>query len=466
MSSVQDRVLSAATLLSESAWVSAMFGIVGIAVGTVGSPLSTLAVLAVLSSSFMTVRFLGLIIMPAALAYALQMLFGVAVLYLTLATQVASGTQGLDMGWFGGLISGSDTADHTLRAVVGSILGIVLWWRGGRLASTAYPVEDLGTSFRLGIGVLALAALVDVFHSADLNVFPLMFLFFAAGLAGLSMGHILPASRQVDQDKVWTRVIGAVVAVVLVAGLLFSLLQRSVLSTMSDPVVSVAGMATAAVFNVVIIPIGYLVELIVKALTAILSLLSQRDEGFRIENPSAGFVQQMRQAEDGTDGGILANLLNALEWVIIAVVVLAILYFLARAYRRRVRLWRANVEGTCEAVSTHVDPARDMAQLLLNLVPSRFKGPVTRVDFALPSDEADVVDVFRIYFGLLVLAEEKGFPRPANETPSEYQLTLEKIFPLNLVRAATDAFIRACYGHQPAPRRQIDEMRAMLERLA
>ena len=293
-----------------------------------------------------------------------------------------------------------------------------------------------------------------------------MFLYFAAGLAGLSIGHILPASRQVDQDKVWTRVVGAVVAVVLVAGLLFSLLQKNVLSAASDPVESVAGMATKAVFDVVIIPVGYLVEFVVWALSAIIGLLSRRDESFRIENPTAGFVDQMRELEDGTDGGILASLLNALEWVILAVAVLAVLYFLARAYRRRVRLWRVNVEGTREAVSTNVDPARDMAQLLLNLVPSRLRRPGNRKDFALPSDEADVVDVFRVYFGLLVIAAEKGFPRPDSETPSEYQRTLEKIFPLTLVRAATDAFIRACYGHQPAPRSQIDEMQAMLERLA
>ena len=361
MSSVQDKALSAATLLSESAWLTALFGIVGAAAGAGGSPLSLLAVLAILSSSFMTARVLGLIIMPAAMAYFFQMLSGVVVLYLTLATQVAAGAQGLDLGWIGSLISGTDTADQ----VVGGFLAILLWWRGGRLASTAVPVEDLGTSFRRGIGVLALAAVVDVFNSADLYVFPLMFLFFAAGLVGLSVGHILPASRQVEQDKVWTRVIGAVVSVVLVAGLLFGLLQRSVLSAMSDPVVSVAGMATGAVFDVVIIPIGYVVELIVKILTAIIGLLSTRDEEFRILDPNAGIVDQIRVAEDGTEGGALASLLNVLEWAILAVAVIAILYFLARAYRRRVRLWRANVEGMRESVSADVDPAHDFGAAAL-----------------------------------------------------------------------------------------------------
>ena len=462
MSSVQDRALSAATLLSESAWLSALFGILGAAAGAGGSPLSLLAVFAILSASFMTTRVLGLIIMPPAVAHVLQMLSGVVVLYLTLATQVATGGQGLDLGWAGSLISGVDTADQ----VVGSFIAIMLWWRGGRLASTGTPVEALGASFRIGIGALALAALVDVFNSADLHVFPLMFLFFAAGLAGLSVGHILPQSRRVAQDRVWPRVIGAVVAVVLVSGLLFSLLQKNAISALSDPVASLGSKATGAVFNVVVVPIGYVVELVVMVLTAIISLLSPRDVDFRIEDPTAGFVEQMKAAEDGTEGGTLANLLQAVEWVILVVVALAILYFLARTYRRRVRLWRVDAEGTREAVSADVDPAHDMAELLWNLVPSRFRRPVRRKAFALPSDEAEVVDVFRVYFGLLALAEDKGFPRPENETPSEYQRTLEKIFPSTLVRAATDAFIRACYGHQPAPRGQIDEMRATLERLA
>ena len=77
-----------------------------------------------------------------------------------------------------------------------------------------------------------------------------------------------------------------------------------------------------------------------------------------------------------------------------------------------------------------------------------------------------MVDVFRIYFAMLVMAEEKGYPRPRTATPVEYQRTLETILPARLVRMATAAFVRACYGHHPAPPEQIEEMRVSLEQLS
>ena len=66
---------------------------------------------------------------------------------------------------------------------------------------------------------------------------------------------------------------------------------------------------------------------------------------------------------------------------------------------------------------------------------------------------------------MLTLAEERGHPRPAAETPAEYQRTLESIFPGELVRRATAAFNRACYGHRPTSPDDIDEMRTALDQL-
>ena len=111
------------------------------------------------------------------------------------------------------------------------------------------------------------------------------------------------------------------------------------------------------------------------------------------------------------------------------------------------------------------DVFHDLAQLLFNLLPDRFKRRGRTGDFKLPDGEPDIVDVFRIYFGLLVMADERGFPRPATQTPAEYQDTLEEIFPRALVRSITAAFVKACYGHHAAPRPEIDEMRLSLDRL-
>ena len=65
-----------------------------------------------------------------------------------------------------------------------------------------------------------------------------------------------------------------------------------------------------------------------------------------------------------------------------------------------------------------------------------------------------------------MLAEEREHPRHYSETPLEFQSTLERVFPRRLVRMATRAFARACYGHHPSTRQEIDEMRVELERVA
>ena len=138
---------------------------------------------------------------------------------------------------------------------------------------------------------------------------------------------------------------------------------------------------------------------------------------------------------------------------------------LARAFRRRrrCRLLESTIER--ESIRDDADIGRDLAQLLFNLLPDRFKRRREIAHFKLPEGEPDIVDVFRIYFGLLMLAEERGIPRPAAETPTEYQRTLEEVFPKTLVRSVTAAFMKACYGHYGAPRHEIEEMRLSLDHM-
>ena len=119
-----------------------------------------------------------------------------------------------------------------------------------------------------------------------------------------------------------------------------------------------------------------------------------------------------------------------------------------------------------ESLSEDTDPANDLARLLFNLLPDRFRRKRIGYRLRLPDDDSGIVDVFRIYFGMLMLAEDRGRPRPRSQTPIEYQSSLEGMFPRNLVRNVTAAFNRACYGHQPATRAEIAEMRGALERVA
>ena len=121
------------------------------------------------------------------------------------------------------------------------------------------------------------------------------------------------------------------------------------------------------------------------------------------------------------------------------------------------------MDGDRESLIEDADPALDMARLLFDLLPERFRRRKVDDRLRLPEDEQNIVDVFRVYFGMLDYAEERGLLRKGEQTPSEFQSSLEEVLPQRLVSMATAAFNRACYGHRPTSTDQIAEMRQMLE---
>ncbi|MCH8185990.1 MAG: DUF4129 domain-containing protein [Chloroflexi bacterium] len=464
MNRVQDRLVTASVLLSDSAWLFAVMVLVGLASGIGRSPLGLTAIMALLTVSFLTARLLQLILMPAISSYVFQMLTGAVVIYLTIGTQVPSAGQFLDLGWTAGI---SSIPGATLRALAGGVFGALLWWRGGRLASMDSPSETLGFSFRVGTLVLAAAAVIDVFHSDDLNIFPIMFLFFSAGLVGLGISHILPAAREGVNVTTWPRVVGGTVSAILIMGLLFSVLQRGAISLVAVPALAVMKAIGTVFFFVVIVPIAFVVFWLIQLVQSLLStfISPEPPEVEALENLGFGETLSRLQSE-ANEGGWVDILLQVVQWAALAVMVLLLLFLLARAFRRAGRWRRDESEATRDTVAEDVDPAYDMAQLLFNLLPRRMRHRSRLRPLRLPDDEAGVVDVFRLYFGMLLLAENKGYRRGPSQTAGEYQRTLEEVFPANVVGAITAAFNRACYGRHPAPREQIDEMRTALDGLS
>ena len=460
MYSARDRFVVAAILLSESAWLYALIALPGLAARGDGATLSWLAVLAITGSSFMVARGLQFVALPVPASNAIQMLAGAMALYFTLGTQASIGVSGLDLGWIGSLHS--DGAP--LMAALGGLFGVALWWWGGRLASVDNPVERLEASFRLGVMAMAIGAVFDMFHEADLRVFPLMFLFFASGLTGLAVGHRLPATRRAVDEAAWSRIIGVVVSAVLVSGLLFSLLQRNVLSLVGGALLAVPKGLALVVLYVVIFPISYVVIWIMETIRGLFGEPEVRELQEQIE--SGGLMESVREVVEGAEKQGPGAWVQVLQWTLVALLIVVVLYILGRAFRRRLAGREARETGTRESVKEDANPAFDLANLLFNLIPDRFRRATLRRSFRLPDDEPGIVDAFRVYFGMLTLAEERGFPRPPTETPQEYQRTLEQVFPRDLVGRATAAFTRACYGHHPASPEQIEEMRTSLEHLA
>lgn len=469
MSSLQFRLVVVATLLSESAWLYATVAVIGVLFGLGNSPLGWTAIVVLLGSSYIVARGIAMVAMPITAAYAIQMVAGAIVVYLAIGTQTNTEIGVLDVAWAAHLYSGTYVAgsSEAIGSVRGVLLGVmvstVLWWRGGRTASHMEPLENLALGFRLGLMSLAVAVTLDIFNDADLNIFSVMFLFFASGLAGLSIGHLLPASPTAIEERVWLRIIAGVVSAILVIGLMLSLFGSSVLSWLSAAILTVMGWFTTVMFYLVILPIAYLVGWLTQFGIYLVSLIGAEDH--RVEQPGMSLADQMQDLQEHKASEWPAMLVQALEYLAIAIVVIILLYVLARAFRRRYRLSQNDAAGVHESVREDADPAYDLARLLLNLLPSGVGRAGSHRKYRLPDDESGIVDVFRIYFGMLTLAEERGHHRSAAETPAEYQRTLEDIFPNELVQRATRAFNRACYGHRSSSPEDIAEMRSTLDQL-
>ena len=211
MSLVQDRLLMAASAVLEGIWMYAMMAVLGLMFQFGGSPLSWVAALAIIGVSLIVARMSAIIIMHPILPFIIQMVFGAIVIYLTLGAQVQTDGQGFSMGWIGALRSEDAPQDYPLMVGLAGLFGALLWWRGARLASVEYPVEHISKHFRFGLMILAVAAIVDIIAEENLKIFLLMFVFFAAGLGGLSVAHLLPASEQAVGARSWSRVISGIV---------------------------------------------------------------------------------------------------------------------------------------------------------------------------------------------------------------------------------------------------------------
>ena len=465
MSSAQDRLILIACIIVESVWFYVLIALLSLLLLRGVNAVPWIVAIAIMGASFVVARATLMIIMPLWMQYGIQMGTGVIVIYLMLGAYIlASSAPGVDLGWLFAVMSDDSTTNDRTRAVLSALCAAFLWWRGGRIASIEFPTDHLSTTFRVGLIALSLGAVVDIFHPASLGIFPLMLTFFAVGLIGLSIGHIMPASSNREGQRRWTRVIGGVVGGIVLIGLALSILQKSAIDFIATPLGWLFDILVTVFMYVVVLPIAYVVGyVVVWLLTLLMNLVGEQPEQPEREFGAGEFLSDLREQATSSEPSIWGDVI---EWTIVALLAMIALALLAWGFRRIVRWRRVDDDGERESIAEDVDAGLDMARLLFGLLPERFRRRRSATGLRLPDDERDIVDVFRIYFGMLSVAAEKGFHRPSNQTPNEYRSALARVFPERIARMATTAFNRACYGRRPASRGQIDEMREVLERVA
>ena len=460
MSSAQDKWVLAAIAVSESAWLYAILGVAALPLQLGSNPLDWFAVLAVLASSLVVSRALQALIISTTTAYLAQMFTGLVVIYLVLGSQFSAG---LDLAWAGRLSGelGSDT--YWLRAAIAAAMAVGLWWRGGRIAASDSPEETLETSFRIGVAALAAAAIADAALPADLNVYPVLFIFTAASLAGLAVSHLSSPSEQAAKRAMWPKVIGALIVGVLLVGLIAGLVENTVLPLVTGAVRAVMGFTieriVAPVLSTLLYPFVAAMDWLFSALLNLFrtDLEQQVAEGFNLAIP------EVEQIEEKEGAPAVLQIIQIAGIAVLTVVVVVALFFLARAFRRRRRGRYEYPEGARESVIAGNDPLLDAARLLFDLLPERLRRRRVRRDLRPPDGEPGVVEAFEIYYSLLGAAERRGVLREKYESPLEFEVRLGPLFAPGLVEKATAAFNRACYGNLPPSETDLADLRSAID---
>lgn len=464
----QGRIVLAAIVLAESAWVFSLLGAAGVLVGADGSPISWPGVATLTGFAILVGILVPRVVQEA--ANTARTLAGAAVVYLVLAVELSSEPFEADLLWLYRLVLGSDAAEGlAVTALVSALVATILWIRGTSLSVSEFPTESLSFSFRLGLVSLSVATIVDIANHAELDTFPMVFLFFAAGLGGLSAGHLMPETEESSSAGTWPRVIVGLVGTVLAIGLIFSVLRKGALTYVTEFSLVSMDAVLRGLFWAVVIPIAFAYEMMVNVVVWLFGLLPGDSSSPEQEDTRPLFDRildrepQPGNAELAQDVGVLDLLLNVLEMVLIVLLAIFLLYLLGKGIWQMFRRPRANALGVRDSVKEDASVFDDVSGLVLDLMPDWLLSRKQEFDYILPEGPDGVVDALRMYYELLIRAEEGGFERPAYQTPNEYRRTLEGLFPENLVSMSTCAFNRACYGYHPATPAQISEMRSLLK---
>ena len=458
----QDRVVLAAHVVAESAWVFALAGIVGTLADFDSSPQSWYGVVGILGLSVLLSRITPRKGQKAEVMYALMAVLGLAVVYASVALHVEPGQ--IRPSWAIDWLINDAPGGYTSRGVFGAILGVLLWWRGTRVASNEFPTDDLSFTFRVGMLVLVAALIYDLNTDESLSTFPMVFLFFGSSLIGLSAGHLLEESRHSAGERTWPKAIGATVAGITTFGLLVALVNRGVLSFLSKPATAALEALARGVLWGIIAPIAFVFDVVVGWLISLLGIFrGEREQPQEEEiNPEIqGFLETLQEEQAAASEGF-ATVLQIIEWALVAIVVVIVLLILGRAFRRVLRGRDRGTDGQRDSMVQEANPVGDVAKLALRLVPDVLKRP-QRKGYRVPDGPPGIVEAFRLYYDLLDTAEEQGITRRKYDTPTEFQGRLEGTFPSDVVRPSTETFNLAIYADVPADRSSIGRLRQSLK---
>ncbi len=462
MPETRSKVIYTCQVLTDSCWLYAAIGVVGLLFGQGGPPLPWLAVLAVLTvgmyAGWLTMGMRG---KPASLAIVLGAV-GLACVYLVVAAGDWRASSGYDLAWPAQLTGFDMTARQWAGALVSLVAAVLLWRRAVDLAADRYIEERLQRSFKFGMAVMAIAVLAEQISDRALGARTLLVPFFGASLAGMAVAR-LPEQGAGAKARVWARTIAVSVLGVIGLGLLLGLAGGVYGASGVHLLYRGWGLLVDGVLWLLRFPLQLLVNGMLAFWGWIRDLLNPSGERTRLDPITVPQPPPFDQSTAEQGRSIAEQVINILQYPLLVILLVVIFLLLSLVFKRMLRRTTEPADEDREKMEGEVDASADLAALLKSLLPGwlRRKGDL-RPLWRYPEGELGTAEVFLLYFDYLSEGMRRGMRFDPSVTPMERAPALSAVLPGAPVTRVTERFNAACYGREGTDPATVNELRAGL----
>jgi hypothetical protein len=449
------------------------------------APLSIGGVIFLLGGGFVATRYLLSRDWPLSWARWGIILCGLIVVFTVIRSEYHAGYGLLDGGWFGytgGVLLDFSQA-HTLMVALPA--GAYLWWRGIRYGRAPLYIATVYRNFIIGIASFVLLIIVwrvslgaGSLEELAATVAPHVAAFFFFALVSLALINLQSIRQRMTPEDMgpsfnrrWLPILIAVIGGIVLIGIgIASVFSPEFLAFLSRLLGSI-GDVVRTVVGYILIPLGFIAAGLYWVMAFIVNLI--RGENIpEFEAPSFDFEKEAAEATQGQP--ISEVIILALKWAFFAIVVIAVIYLLAKTVSRfRASRARMDVEEVNESLWSWGGFMADV-RLLLSAIWQRLwrrKRETIPVSTAPRSyskeDETDTLDIRTIYRYMLRRASLFGMGRRNFETPYEYRGRLGQMVPDSNEPLAelTDLYVNVRYGETEPQRRQVNRANSLWQAL-
>jgi hypothetical protein len=332
----------------------------------------------------------------------------------------------------------------TAAAVLTLLLGLWVWLRALRIPTQAGDTRSIGRHFQFGLLVIV-AALLITFRSG-VGMTDVVTTYFAFGLLAAAFTRIEEVAwagtgGAAPLNRKWVLVLAATFTVAGAVTLFAAqIVTVSTVRWLLRPFVVLLNVAA----YLVVLLVAELIKQVLSLLHWIFGDLSLNS----LRNQLDATVQRVSPIPETepSEVRLLSPELQQVLWLsLIALLIIAGLWVVGRAFRR----WRMFQYATLGGVREAVVPEGTLAEDLAAFLRDRWRR-LRAVDLRRLLRRLGTGSIRAIYASLLALLAALEHARQPEQTPYEFQPVVEQALPTRPaeIAAITEAYVRARYGEQ------------------